>query len=182
MIHNQTNDARRARDRACGRSRVSANPNTRQPPKAQQKFNEGTSASERRFRSHKRQQEADLRLPTVPSPQRARRAQKPSVSASVSASASAAMLLHNRATRCNNTDGAQWHEYERSTKTQTHTQYYNPNKQGKHASASVSAGARPAPESDVRRAVMSVGSADCIATNGRLQKMQFGRSHPTAFR
>ena len=62
------------------------------------------------------------------------------------------MLLHNRATRCNNTDGAQWHEHERSTKTQTHTRYYDPNKQGKHASASVSASARPAPESHVRRA------------------------------
>jgi hypothetical protein len=32
---------------------VSANPNTRQPQNAQQKFNEDTSASERRFRSHK---------------------------------------------------------------------------------------------------------------------------------
>ena len=51
--HNQTNDARRARDHACGRSRVSANPNTRQPQNAQQKINEDTSASERRFRSHK---------------------------------------------------------------------------------------------------------------------------------
>ena len=28
----------------------------------------------------------------------------------------------------------------------------------------------------------SDGSVDCIATNDRLQKMQFGRSHPTAFR
>ena len=31
-------------------------------------------------------------------------------------------------------------------------------------------------------AVMSAGSADGSATNGRLQKMQFGRSHPTAFK
>ena len=49
--HNQTNDAQRARDHACGRSRVPANPNTRQPPKAQQKSTEDTSASERRFAS-----------------------------------------------------------------------------------------------------------------------------------
>ena len=39
-----------------------------------------------------------------------------------------------------------------------------------------------APTARRSAAVMSVGSADCSATNDRLHKMQFGWSHPTAFR
>ena len=71
---------------------------------------------------HKRHEEVECRLPTVTSPQRARRAQKPSVSARASASAQrdAPPQPRERASRYNNTDGAQWHEHERSTRTQTH--------------------------------------------------------------
>ena len=39
-----------------------------------------------------------------------------------------------------------------------------------------------APAARRSAAETSEGSVDCIATNDRLQKMQFGRSHPTAFR